>query len=150
MQITKFIISYYNPSLLLLLNNIFFQVNIQYNKKMPTKQGIGRIRKKLLTTTTKSPPEYNTAINYDSIINTDKASVSVDLKDEADKTTPTLSTYLQLKDINIPVLDKRVRRLAIAYLFQIYGSPEDTLAEPWTLKGSPICLTAKVRKAFQL
>jgi hypothetical protein len=117
---------------------------------MPKKQGISRFRKKITTTATNLPPVQNTAINQDSINSNDNISASVESVNEVEGEQPTLSTYLTIKDIHVPVLDEKARRLAIAYLFQLHGAPEDTLVSPWSVVGSNYCITAIVRKTLNL
>lgn len=88
---------------------------------MPKRQGIACDRKKVTTSTKKSPPLQNTAINQDTIIENSNVSVTFELLDEEEEPVPMISNYLTIKDINVPVLDEKACQLAIAYLFQLHG-----------------------------
>jgi hypothetical protein len=122
---------------------------------MTRKKGIGYSRKRSsIKRVISQTNNTNAAINPDvtfNIINTPPHStILVDDDDDQEEKTPTLEEYLMLNDSPEPVLDEKARRLAIAYMFEVNGAPEDSKEEPWSRVGDQNCLTARIRQALQL
>jgi hypothetical protein len=63
----------------------------------------------------------------------------------------TVTEFLNKKDeVCEPTLDATARRIAIAYAFELFGAPEETIDEPWAANGNRYCLSAKVKQMLNL
>jgi hypothetical protein len=123
--------------------------------KMGRKKGIGQRRKKSTGTGTGSNKQQPTAeriipnnlqLLYPS---PDVDSAVVDGEEE--ERAMTVAEFLSRKDeVCEPTLDPTARRIAIAFIFESLGAPEDTKEDPWSAQGDQHCLSAKVKQILKL
>ena len=109
---------------------------------MSRKKGqVGQYRKSNKNKETKK--NKNNAINNNNklIKNT-----SEDLVDEEINPDMTLSQYLNKEDYSVaPTLDAKARRIAIAFIFESLGAPEDSTENPWLEGGGPNSISSQVK-----